>query len=193
MRHMRGLFTTDDSGEVAVSLVKREKKCWEIHEVVRVAVRSAPSAVVYRVYGGREGGGWGRERDRDRERERERCASALVWIHSTFSSHTVQSRDLLRAGPGGGQSLWRLRSDRASEWKLPGEPLLTAPGACVSCLGHLKKNISPFLFFLPAPVPVLHPHPHPPQHLPKRAISRGRCLLLPLSVNPDSGNVSRSN
>lgn len=35
-----------------------------------------------------------------RERERERSASALVWIHSTFSALTVQSRDLLRAGPG---------------------------------------------------------------------------------------------
>lgn len=35
---------------------------------------------------------------RERE-ERERSASALLWIHSTLSSLTVQPRDPHRAGP----------------------------------------------------------------------------------------------
>lgn len=91
MRHMRGLFTTDDSGEVAVSLVKREKKCWEIHEVVRVAVRSAPSAVVYRVYGGREGEDGG-ESEIETGRERERDARAHSFGFTPLSRHTRCSR-----------------------------------------------------------------------------------------------------
>lgn len=134
-----------------------------------------------------ETGGEGeRERARAREREREGSASAVVWNHSTFSSHTVQPRDLLRAGPGGGQSLRRQSGDRASGWKLTGRPLLATPGPTglgVCCLGDFLTIFSPFFS---SPVPVLRPltpppPPSPPPHLSPQACHQRRMLLL-LSV-----------
>lgn len=72
--------------------------------------------LVYRECMGEGGGAVGRER----ERGREGSASAVVWNHSTFPSHTVRPRDLLCAGPGGGLSFSRQSVDRESGWTLPG-------------------------------------------------------------------------
>lgn len=61
------------------------------------SLRLLPDRGVYNECMG-EGGGEEKERETERE-ERERSASALVWIHSTFSSLTVQPRNLPRAWP----------------------------------------------------------------------------------------------
>lgn len=83
----------------------------------------------------------GEESEIETGREREREARAHSFGFTPLSQHSRCSRATCSVlDREGGQSLRRLSGERASEWELPGDPLLTAPGPCVCCSGRFFKK-----------------------------------------------------